>query len=289
VLTPVSVEPESIQQHGATCSRQRSCWLSATAHHCADLEAVLDHPLPWLRYLDADAVAAQSLDFDGMDVESPTGERLGEVDGFVVDSASGRPYYIAVDSGGWFKSREFLLPVGHAQLDHGRQVIVADLTRDRVERFPGFDRDVFQKFSKEELWRFNDETCRACEVSGVAHASSETEPWPAAWDRPDFRHPDWWESTSAEPGHIGAATVTAGPGATATAEGRLGSVRHHEDAVARAAEPSPHFGGRAQPGDVLGVETGGERTHVGETTEDENDRRQDAEEAVTRRDRPTER
>ena len=110
----------------------------------------LDHPLPWLRYLKADALAVQSLGFDGMAVESPTGERLGEVDGFVVDSVSGRPYYIAVDSGGWFKSRSFLLPVGHAQLDRVREVIVADLARDRVERFPGFDKDVFQKFSEQE-------------------------------------------------------------------------------------------------------------------------------------------
>ena len=52
----------------------------------------------------------------------------------------------------------------------------------------------------------------------------------------------------------------------------------------REAELSPHLGGRAQPGDVIGVETGGEQTHVGETTEDENKRRQDAlDEAASRR------
>ena len=59
---------------------------------------------------------------------------------------------------------------------------------------------------------------------------------------------------------------------------RMGGRQHYEGAVAReAAEPSPHFGGRAQPGDVMGVETGGEQTHVGETTEDENKRRRSAE------------
>jgi hypothetical protein len=31
-------------------------------------------------------------------------------------------------------------------------------------------------------------------------------------------------------------------------------------------DSSPHLGGRAQPGDVLGVETGGERTYVGDTS-----------------------
>jgi hypothetical protein len=38
--------------------------------------------------------------------------------------------------------------------------------------------------------------------------------------------------------------------------------------------------GRAQPGDVLGVERDGESTHLGDTREDEDERREDAEEAV---------
>jgi hypothetical protein len=197
--------------------------------------------------------------FDDMDVESSTGDHLGELEGFVVDSVSNRPYYLAVDSGGWFKSKLFLLPVGHAQLDRDRDVIVADLTRDRVEQFPGFDKDVFQKFGQEELGRFNDETSRACDVTGGAFSRSHsaTEPSSATWDGPDFRHPDWWGSA--------AAPLAAEPSS-------------------QLAEPSPHLGGRAQPGDVIGLETGGERTHVGETTEDENKRRRDAEhEAATRR------
>jgi hypothetical protein len=36
--------------------------------------------------------------------------------------------------------------------------------------------------------------------------------------------------------------------------------------------------GRAQPGDVIGIETGGEETHIGEDREDEDERREDAEE-----------
>ena len=244
----------------------------------------MDHPLPWLRYVEADALADQVVEFDEMDVESPTRERLGEVEGFVVDSVSGRPYYIAVDSGGWFKSRHFLLPVGHAQLDRDRQVIVTDLTRDRVERFPGFDKDEFEMFDQEKLVRFNDETCRACSISDVAYSYSETEPWSAAWDRPDFHHPDWWRGTPVQPGRMGASAVTTGHHTSAATEERLGRPPHDEEA-AREADPSPHFGGRAQPGDVIGVETGGEQTHVGETAEDENKRRRDAEDEVTGRNR----
>jgi hypothetical protein len=214
----------------------------------------LNHPLPHLRYVEASDLADRVVDFDDMDVESPTGDRLGELEGFVVDSVTGRPYYLAVDSGGWFKSKLFLLPVGHAELDRDRNVIVADLTRDRVEQFPGFDKDEFQEFDEEELRSFNDETVRAFNPSGIA-ASSLTEPWAAAWDGPDFRHPDWWRSP--------------------------------EEPLGREGEPSPYQGGRAQPGDVIGLETGGEETHLGDTTEDENRRRRDAEEEVAvKRDRP---
>jgi hypothetical protein len=48
---------------------------------------------------------------------------------------------------------------------------------------------------------------------------------------------------------------------------------------AEAHDTSPHFDGRAQPGDVLGIETGGEETHIGETKNDEDVRREKAEEA----------
>ena len=37
---------------------------------------------------------------------------------------------------------------------------------------------------------------------------------------------------------------------------------------------------RAQPGDVLGVETDGKRTHLGDDAEDENEELEDAEEEV---------
>ena len=52
------------------------------------------------------------------------------------------------------------------------------------------------------------------------------------------------------------------------------------DNAGGAGDVSPHFGGRAQPGDVLGFETGGETTSLGDTSEDENKRRQDADKEV---------
>jgi hypothetical protein len=48
-------------------------------------------------------------------------------------------------------------------------------------------------------------------------------------------------------------------------------------------DSSPHLDGRAQPGDVLGLETGGETTELGDTADDENERRREAERANRRR------
>jgi hypothetical protein len=156
----------------------------------------MDHPYPWLKYLPADDCPDGEFDFDGLDVESAEGEHLGDVEGFIVDSDSGRPYYVVVDSGGWFKSKHFLLPVGHANLETEREVLVADLTRERVEQFPGFDIDAFAKLTADDLQRMNHDTLRACGLADLASPSPVTATFSADWDRPDYRYPDWWRGAS---------------------------------------------------------------------------------------------
>jgi hypothetical protein len=207
---------------------------------------VVDHPYSWLKYVDAGEVSGPIVDFDGMDVESPEGEPLGVLEGFIVDSDNGRPYYAIVDSKGWFKSTHFLLPVGHTRLqsDEGGHMLVAGVSRERIDRFPGFDKTAFAKLSAEDLARFNDETCAACNIT-VDYLEAESRG--AAWDRPDYSSPEWWSGGLTRP------------------EQQL------------ATEPGPHAAGRAQPGDVVGIETGGERTHIGETGDDENRRLESAE------------
>ena len=64
-----------------------------------------------LRYLDADDLDDSVVDFGGLDVRGTDNAKLGDVDGFLVDPASGRVLYTVVASGGWFTSRRFLLPI----------------------------------------------------------------------------------------------------------------------------------------------------------------------------------
>jgi hypothetical protein len=238
----------------------------------------VDHPYSWLKYLPARHLDDESVDFDGMKVESPSGENLGKVEGFVVDADSGRPYYAVVDAGGWFKSKHFLLPVGHVHFESKRKTFKADVPKAHVERFPGFDLSKFDEMTPDDLKRFNVDTLQACTVAGVVYMYSDTEPYTAAWERADFRYPEWWrgqqpaDRATAPASTSGKAVVGSG---MASAESYDRS-RERDAVVAKGTDPSPHLDGRAQPGDVIGVETGGEQTHVGETADDENKRRESA-------------
>jgi hypothetical protein len=239
----------------------------------------MDHPRPGLRYVDAGDLDDSRIDFDGMDVESNTGEKLGDVDGFIIDVRSARPYYVVVDAGGWFATKYFLLPVGHVSLDSERRKLTTELPRDRVKRFPGFDRGEFEKLSEAELDRMDEQMAAACcpdeAISGTVQVYEV---------RRHYQSPSWWDASYYRPDRADyAARSMASTGAGPSTAGRAES-RDREQVVARgsgdAGDVSPHFGGRAQPGDVVGFETGGERTHLGETSEDENERRREGEKAA---------
>jgi hypothetical protein len=250
----------------------------------------MDHPRPWLRYVDADDLENSSFDFDGLNVESATGDKLGDVDGFIVDRDSGRPYYVAVNAGGWFKSKLFLLPIGHVAFDEGRKRLVSDVPRDRVERFPGFDRDEFEKLSDDDLRRMDEGIVASCcpSESTVDTSTSRFDSWS------HYKAPTWWSATNyrVERTDTAAAGRTATTATSGVAMPSRDDVRRERDrdrdrelVTAQGGDTSPHLGGRAQPGDVLGVETGGESTHIGETSDDENKRRQDAEKDAAKRNR----
>jgi hypothetical protein len=190
-------------------------------------------PLRWLRYVEACSVKDKGVDFKGLGVEGPAGTRLGEVDGFILDAASLQPYYVAVDAGGWFKSRHFLLPVGHTQLEGDH--LVTRLSRDRIERFPGFERDRFETLSDESWKHFNNTTCQACTTVGVSIEYAVNEPAAATFKRSDYTCPDWWNASPTKPARRIATVSAAGVG--------------YPLPRPSAAADRPHAGGVGRPGD----------------------------------------
>jgi len=119
----------------------------------------MDHTKPNLRISEAKELEAWAR-FDHAEVTTPSGEKLGEVEGFVVDTQLGGPSYVVVDAGGWFTSRYFLLPIKNAQLDQATPAVTADLTREEVREFPGFDKDEFSSITDDELGRLTSASSR---------------------------------------------------------------------------------------------------------------------------------
>jgi hypothetical protein len=156
--------------------------------------------------VNADDLDDTSVKFGSLKVQNAEGAKLGTVDGFIIDVDTARPYYVVVDSGGWFKSKYYLVPVGHARLGSDRGVMLADLTRDRIKRFPGFDKDEFEKLSDLELEQFAQSTTSACCVTDIVVVSDA--PW-CEW-HPHYEQPDWWQSNYYRPDRAGSAGVTAG-------------------------------------------------------------------------------
>lgn len=235
-----------------------------------------------LRYLDASQVDDAVVSYDGLDVVGPDHEKLGDLDGFIVDADAGRVYYVVIDTAGWFRTKQLLLPVGHATLDAGNRALRVDVTKDALNRYPEFDEGRFRQFTDDDLRRFESRTVDAC----CPEDAATVEAW--AYDtRRHYTQPSWWRSSSAGAGARGTtvpgATVSAAAGMTPAPvrerhDRELVTARERDDRGSRDPDDvSPHFAGRAQPGDVLGIETGGERTHVGEDAGDEDKRRRDAE------------
>jgi hypothetical protein len=233
-----------------------------------------------LRYLDSDDIDDSTVDFDGLNVRGPDGSKLGDLDGFVLDSTSGRVLYAVVDSGGWFTSRRFLLPIGHAQLDPERRALTVDVMKDAIRRYPEFDADRFRKFSDDEMRAFEQRMAVACcpdETGSVAEVIQ--------YDT--LRHysqPDWWKRDYYRPERTGEVARMAERD-TRVRRDRVEPARETFDRERLTARDRTADGGRAQPGNVLGVETGGERSYLGDDDQTENKRRRDAERAASKLDR----
>ena len=69
-------------------------------------------------------IQATHRDLIGDDYYDPTGktaygvneEKIGKIDGALVEDTTGRIRYLIVDAGGWFSSKEVLVPAGLARI-----------------------------------------------------------------------------------------------------------------------------------------------------------------------------
>jgi hypothetical protein len=162
----------------------------------------MDHPKPWLKYVKASDLHDKSIAFDTFEVKNGAGDRLGDVNGFIIDSTTGDPYYLVVDSRGWFKTKHFLVPIAHAGLDAAKGGLVVDLTQDQVRKFPGFDLDEFEKWSDAQHDRFSRDTAAICCVDAAATTVEPDARWTSG---AHHRRPEWWDNKFYRPERAGEA------------------------------------------------------------------------------------
>jgi hypothetical protein len=142
-----------------------------------------------LRFVDAGKLDDAEIKIDHLPVYGWGHEKLGHLDGFIIDTESGLVQYAVVHGGGWFHARRFLLPIGHIdRLDPEKKELMTDISKDAIRLFPEFDKDRFLAMSDEELRQFEREMSAAC-------CPNEAIVEEVVWIHDEgghYRAPSWW-------------------------------------------------------------------------------------------------
>ena len=142
-----------------------------------------------LRFVDAGKLQDGDVELDHLPVYGWGREKLGHLDGFILDVGRGAVQYAVVHGGGWFDSKRFLLPIGHIdRFDTENKELMTDVSQEAIRLFPDFDKDRFLAMSDEDLQEFERRTIAACcpdeviveEVVWIHDESSH------------YREPSWW-------------------------------------------------------------------------------------------------
>ena len=113
------------------------------------------------------------------------GDHLGTLDGFVVDSGSGRPIYYVIDSRGWFAGRRYVVPIGQIEADEGG-TLRTSLTRAELGRYPEFSPSAFTAMDDRDALRYERRLHRV-----FAPDSKPYDGRPVYENLPAYRTPTW--------------------------------------------------------------------------------------------------
>jgi len=153
----------------------------------------MKQPRPGLRYMPVKDLDRTKMSFENYTVDDPATEKLGKLEGFIIDVDKAVPYYTVVDAGGWFRSKHFLVPIGHVTLDSDAKTLIADISKERVKRFPGFDLGLFPKLTQEDLDHMADEIASVCCPDDVVMEPGEFISRVEVWAH--YRTPVWWDTS----------------------------------------------------------------------------------------------
>lgn len=118
------------------------------------------------------------------------GGQLGTLDGFILESQSGRPVYYVIDSRGWFAGGRYVIPVGQIEADESTMALHTTLTRVELSRYPEFSPSAFTAMDDSDAARYERRLHRA-----FAPDAPPYEGRPLYEDVPLYRTPRWPRTT----------------------------------------------------------------------------------------------
>jgi len=112
-------------------------------------------------------------DIRGASLYGTNNDKLGKIKDVIFDHTTGDIRYVVVDTGGWLKSKEFLVPANQlrASAEH-KDDFECDCTKQRIESFPPYNEE---DLKSEERWKDYEGRYRAKWETGPVMHRAETD------------------------------------------------------------------------------------------------------------------
>lgn len=105
-----------------------------------------------LRYVEASRIQSPSGEQSGMDFRGPDDEKIGSLDGVLIDTADHRLRFYVVESPAWPGSRRRLLPIDRpAQVSHGGRSLRMVLDAEDLAACEEFETSLVRAYSDDDL------------------------------------------------------------------------------------------------------------------------------------------
>ncbi len=105
-----------------------------------------------LRFVDAARLRIADVDLCRPDFRGTDDQKIGTLEGVVIDPVARRLRFFVVASHGWFRSRRFLLPAEWpARIEAGRNALRVELHPNDLAQFEEFDRFAAPAHSDDDL------------------------------------------------------------------------------------------------------------------------------------------
>ena len=115
----------------------------------------MNHAQSQLRFIEAERIETPAGRLEGAVVETPK-EKLGKLDGMLVDPIELRvQYYVIESSKDAEPPKHYLVPSTLTRMDRQRRALELDLENDEIERFDDVAPDTFTRFEDDDLTTAN--------------------------------------------------------------------------------------------------------------------------------------